>query len=660
MLLSRKSKGLICYLVCLVIGLLSSFVFVPAFAQIPFGSSSPTPAVSMNRPVWDLNRPRRCGRMYCSRVVFPVRILSQDNRLTLAYQAPVEMPAEEAGLNVEQRAQIVQFTVKFLKKRIASSWIKAEHLGQPLSSGIKPTYDPRFWWFRHEKPLHPLTPSLEIGFQNNSTVITIPKHPDFKISRQTIVTVTAPDALYAGIEIPQLAVEWKQIIENNLSESLWGMEFNNFFPGMRLILSLCILLVGGLGTLAFRYMRNSMIALNKRLLKAKHSISESVKDKMMAAYSGEVDSRLDDNFIADSKSMSQQLVSEKTALLPDDQCIEYKDQKLNLLEQRIFYRQGLVNQAQNIIELLLLFSNFLRIAFVLSILLSATAVFVSMRIIAFIVLQQSIVIPLICAAALVLRLLLVIIIDFNVNSWTRQAAKDDPGSKRYSLRAVTYSKVLKGGATAITLFLGLIFTLTALGVDRSLFTSAGVVAIAVGFLSRNILEDMIMGLLILAGDRFAIGDVVTIAGFGGFVENMDLFNTQLRGSDGQLTTLPNGQINSVENLTKDWSRVNFDIEVSVREDLRAVITLIREVAEDMMRDPKWSDSFLDVPEILGVDQVHSSGCLIRVWIKTQPMSQWRLGREFRLKIKEAFDQNGIKLGIPAQEVLLSMQSLSKD
>ena len=157
----------------------------------------------------------------------------------------------------------------------------------------------------------------------------------------------------------------------------------------------------------------------------------------------------------------------------------------------------------------------------------------------------------------------------------------------------------------------------------------------------------------MAGDRFAIGDVVKIGAFGGLVENMNLFNTQLRGSDGQLTTLPNSQIRTVENLTKDWSRVNFDIEVSSQENLRHVLEVVRLVAKNMSEDKKWSDYFLEPPEILGIDQVQSSGCLIRVWIKTQPLAQWSVGREFRLQIKEAFDREGINLGNPIQNVVFS-------
>ncbi len=86
-----------------------------------------------------------------------------------------------------------------------------------------------------------------------------------------------------------------------------------------------------------------------------------------------------------------------------------------------------------------------------------------------------------------------------------------------------------------------------------------------------------------------------------------------------------------------------------------MLEVVRLVANTMRDDKQWSNYFLDSPEILGIDQVQSSGCLIRVWIKTQPLAQWSVGRELRLLIKEAFDREGITLGAPIQHVLFSRQ-----
>ncbi|KZR66232.1 mechanosensitive ion channel family protein [Prochlorococcus sp. MIT 1306] len=649
-LLSKKKLALR-LLVCLFCSLLISLLFSPAFAQISLGSTAAPISNPMNRPVWDLNRPWRCGRLYCSRVVFPVRILSQNNRLTLAAQATNNITPQQASQNIEQRAQSVQLTVKFVKNRLVRFWRETQLSGKASTYDLQRIYDPRFWWFLHQKPLHPLTPAVEIGTQNKATVIYLPDNPKYRLFKQTVITVTAPDAQHAGIEIPQLAQEWQQRIRVNFSDRLWGLEFSSSFPGLRVLLSAGLLLTGILGLFLLKTIRASLLSINRSLLHKQESLAESFKDDVMAAYSGNLmplsnnDGHVNyiDSLEHSKDSYGVDNVNESTTQDPNP--------SINNLPRSATYTNALLNQTQNFLELVLLVSNFLRIAFLVLVLLSATAVYPSMRIYAFIALQQSIAIPLIWVGVFILRLLVVIMIDFNINNWIRRISSRDASSMRYTLRASTYSKVLKGGATVITIFLGLVFTLTTIGVDRSIFTSAGVIAVGVGFLSRNVLEDILNGFLILAGDRFAIGDVVTIGTFGGFVEDMNLFNTQLRGSDGQLTTLPNSQIRTVENLTKDWSRVNFDIEVSARENLRHVLDVVRLVANTMRDDKQWSDYFLDAPEILGIDQVQSSGCLIRVWIKTQPLAQWSVGREFRLQIKEAFDREGITLGAPIQNVL---------
>ncbi|KZR60978.1 mechanosensitive ion channel family protein [Prochlorococcus marinus] len=559
MQLPFKKKLALRWLVCLFCGLLISLLFFPAFAQISFGSTSAPISNPMNRPVWDLNRPWRCGRLYCSRVVFPVRILSQNNRLTLAAQSSNNISPQQAAQNIEQRAQSVQLTVKSVKNRLVSFWRETQLSGKTSTYSLQQIYDPRFWWFLHQKPIHPLTPAVQIGTQNKATVIYLPDNPKYRLFKQTVITVTAPDAQHAGIEIPQLAQEWQERIRVNFSDRLWGLEFSSSFPGLRVFLSLGLLLTGILGLFLLKTIRASLLSINSRLLHKQESLAESFKDDVMAAYSGNLmPLSSNDGYVNDIDSLDH---SKDSSFV--DNVNESKTQDpspiINNLPRSAAYTHVLLNQTQNFLELVLLASNFLRIAFLVLVFLSATAVYPSMRIYSFIALQQSIAIPLIWVGIFILRFLVVIMIDFNINNWIRRVTSMEASSKRYTLRASTYSKVLKGGATVITIFLGLVLTLTTIGVDRSIFTSAGVIAVGVGFLSRNVLEDILNGFLILAGDRFAIGDVVTIGTFGGFVENMNLFNTQLRGSDGQLTTLPNSQIRIVENLTKDWSRVNFDI-----------------------------------------------------------------------------------------------------
>ncbi len=216
------------------------------------------------------------------------------------------------------------------------------------------------------------------------------------------------------------------------------------------------------------------------------------------------------------------------------------------------------------------------------------------------------------------------------------------------VRVSTYSPALKGASTFLFILLGLYLTVKFLEIDTAILASAGGAALVIGFFSRNILEDMLNGALILWTDRYAIGDVIKVGELSGFVENMNLYTTQLRGAEGRLITIPNGQISTVENLTKDWSRVDLVIEIAYNADTQKAIKIIEQVAQQMGSEPQWQDTILEPATILGVDRVAHTGVTIQVWLKTQPIKQWAVGREFRLRIKQAFDQAGISPGVPQQ------------
>jgi small conductance mechanosensitive channel len=154
----------------------------------------------------------------------------------------------------------------------------------------------------------------------------------------------------------------------------------------------------------------------------------------------------------------------------------------------------------------------------------------------------------------------------------------------------------------------------------------------------------------LWSDQYAVGDVIGVADKVGLVEYINLYITQIRSPDGNLITIPNGSISVVENLTKNWSRVNFTIEVAYDSDIRKAMQIIKDVGDEMFREPPWHHLILESPQVLGVDAVSHAGMLVRVWITTKPLKQWEVGREFRCRVKEAFDREGIRIGIPQQTI----------
>ncbi|MFM1843466.1 MAG: hypothetical protein RLZZ490_2209, partial [Cyanobacteriota bacterium] len=223
-------------------------------------------------------------------------------------------------------------------------------------------------------------------------------------------------------------------------------------------------------------------------------------------------------------------------------------------------------------------------------------------------------------------------------------------SNRYTLRVATYSPALKGGVSFVLSIVGIIGTIWLLGINPLVLASFGGVAFVVAFLGRNVVEDMLNGALILWTDRYAIGDVIKIGEVGGLVENMNIYITQLRGTEGRLSTIPNGKITIVENLTKDWSRAECIFEIDQSNNIKQALDVIKSVSETMQNDDLWHDKILEPAAILGVDNIASRGIQLQVWLKTQAGQHWSVGREFRLRVKNAFEVAGINLGVPRQQV----------
>ncbi len=128
------------------------------------------------------------------------------------------------------------------------------------------------------------------------------------------------------------------------------------------------------------------------------------------------------------------------------------------------------------------------------------------------------------------------------------------------------------------------------------------------------------------------------------MENLNLRVTQLRNGEGQLITIPNSNITDVSNLTRLWSRVDFSIVVAYENDPKQVLGVLRQVSKQLYSEPEWRDRLLETPEVLGIDDLSHTGMLVRVWLKTAPMQQWSVGREFRLRVRQAFEANHIQIG----------------
>lgn len=183
-----------------------------------------------------------------------------------------------------------------------------------------------------------------------------------------------------------------------------------------------------------------------------------------------------------------------------------------------------------------------------------------------------------------------------------------------------------------------------------ILAGAGIIGLAVGFGAQELVRDFITGFFILLENQIRTGDVAIINGTGGLVEKIEMRTITLRDLSGVVHIFQNGKINSVSNMTKDWSAMVFDIGVAYKEDLNKVMKLMKDVADKMMEEEDYKDNILEPMEIFGLDSFGDSALVVKGRIKTKPIQQWSIGREYRKRLKEIFDENRIEIPFPHQTI----------
>jgi small conductance mechanosensitive channel len=193
--------------------------------------------------------------------------------------------------------------------------------------------------------------------------------------------------------------------------------------------------------------------------------------------------------------------------------------------------------------------------------------------------------------------------------------------------------------------------LAAMGISIApILAAAGVVGIAVGFGAQSLVKDYFTGFVLLLEDQIRQGDVIEVAGKSGLVEEVTLRYVRMRDWNGNVHYVPNGTIDKVTNMTRGYSYATFDVGVAYREDLNGVFDLIRGVAGEMREDQSFGPRILEDIEIAGVENLADSAVVIRCRIKTVPIEQWNVKREFLGRLKNAFDVKGIEIPFPQRMV----------
>jgi len=221
--------------------------------------------------------------------------------------------------------------------------------------------------------------------------------------------------------------------------------------------------------------------------------------------------------------------------------------------------------------------------------------------------------------------------------------------EEYQKRADTLSHIIQLVVSIAIMAVALIIILGELGIQIGpILATAGVFGLAIGFGAQNLVKDVISGFFLLLEDQVRVGDVIQVAGKSGIVERVTLRMIILRDLAGNVHFVTNGQVDTVTNMTKEYSRYVFEIGVAYREDVDEVIRVIKEVDEDLRQDPEYGQYILEPIEILGLDKFADSAVIIKARNKTRPIWQWSVGREFNRRLKKRFDQEGIEIPYPHQ------------
>ncbi len=187
-----------------------------------------------------------------------------------------------------------------------------------------------------------------------------------------------------------------------------------------------------------------------------------------------------------------------------------------------------------------------------------------------------------------------------------------------------------------------------------ILAGAGIVGLVVGLGAQNLIRDLIAGFFIIIERQIHLGDTAVLNGTEGLVEAITFRTVSLRDVSGDVHIFQNGSITALSNKTCGWSAYVIDVGVGYQEDVDKVMERMRHVSEKMREEAMYQGSFLGPMEIFGVDQFGNNGLTIRARIKTMPGAQWMIGREYRRRLKNECDLQGIVLTAPYRDNQLTL------
>ncbi|PYC74022.1 mechanosensitive ion channel protein MscS [Streptomyces tateyamensis] len=262
---------------------------------------------------------------------------------------------------------------------------------------------------------------------------------------------------------------------------------------------------------------------------------------------------------------------------------------------------------------------------------------------------------LIVVLALVLRAVVRKLIDQFIHRMAARAEQNDHetssrlggllvNNERRAQRSAAIGSVLRSVASFSILGTAALMVLAGIGVDLApLLASAGVAGVALGFGARNLVTDFLSGVFMIMEDQYGVGDEIDTGVAAGTVLEVGLRVTKLRGAGGEIWYIRNGEVKRIANMSQGWSTATVDLQVGYREDLELVRELVTDAIEAMAKETPWDELLWAPGEVLGVESVSAETVVLRVEARTMPGRSATVGRELRLRLKQAFDRAGVKL-----------------
>lgn len=199
----------------------------------------------------------------------------------------------------------------------------------------------------------------------------------------------------------------------------------------------------------------------------------------------------------------------------------------------------------------------------------------------------------------------------------------------------------------VILTLALLMLLQELGLMIGpMLAGAGIVGLAFGFGGQYLIRDVIAGLFIILENQYRIGDVVELGAVSGTVEDISLRRTVLRDLDGTVHFVPHGEVKTVSNQSKGFSRVNLDVRVAYGADIEKVRDAVDRAGRELAEDPQWRECITKAPAFVRVQKLAESAVVVKILGETRPLKQWEVAGELRRRLLDAFARQGIEIPLP--------------